>query len=93
VLPCPGVDLLQGCRGGLLLGALAAGAGAGRHVEHQLAAFEREHFDQLVREQAADSGQTALVKFGRMRWIVESRLMLVIVAVVVGMTVFVFVTM
>ena len=66
-------------------------SGAGRDVEHQLAAFEREHFDQLVRERAANAGQSALVEFGRMRRVVEPRLMIVAVTLRGAVLVFVFV--
>jgi hypothetical protein len=56
-------------------------SGAGGDIEHQLAAFQREHLDQLLRQRAANAGQPALIEFGGMSRIVEPRLMIVIVVV------------
>ena len=75
-------------------------SGAGGHIEHQLLALEREHFDQFVRQRSSDIGQPAPVEVGGVRRIVKVRLVVVAVTVggavfvlVIGMAVFVFVAM
>jgi hypothetical protein len=57
--------------------------GAGGHVEHQLATFERKHFNQLFRQRAPDPGHGAPIKVGCMRRIVEAGLVIVAVTMFV----------
>jgi hypothetical protein len=54
--------------------------------------FEREHFDHLLRQRAADAGQRAPIEVGGMRRIMETGLVLVALAMTVIVGVFVTVT-
>jgi hypothetical protein len=51
--------------------------GAGCQIQNKLAAFQRQHFDQLLRQRAADAGHGASVEVRRMRRIMKARLVIV----------------
>lgn len=58
-------------------------------IENDLAAFERQHFDQFFRKRGADTGQGAPVKLGGVRRIVKAGLVLVTMITPASMAVFV----
>jgi hypothetical protein len=69
---------------------------AGRQIENDLTAFERQHFDQFIRERSTNTRHRRTpVELGGVRGIVKSGLVpvAVIVGMFVGMTVLVFVIM
>jgi len=56
----------------------------GGQIEHQLAAIEREHFDQLVRQRSTNARQPALIEFRGVRGIVKPGLVLLTMRVAVS---------
>jgi len=56
----------------------------GGQIEHQLAAFECEHFDQLVRQRSTNARQPALIEFRGVRGIVKPGLVLLTMRVAVS---------